>query len=148
MREYSSAKGIAMAQSKKKYKVTGKKTASSRSSGTSRSQSSRNTFKKNSGVQTVLGQFVPFILFIVAVLLTISFFVRDFGAVGNFIRDNLLFGIFSVSLYLLPLLLVFIGGVLLSDRDYRSKRNKIWCAVCAFLLVDVICHLLFAPSEW
>lgn len=131
-----------MAQSKQKYKVTGKRPAKT----SSKSGAKRDAFRKDSAVRSVAKQFAPFILFIIALLLTISFFVSDFGAVGNFIRDKILFGIFSVSFYFLPLLLVTIGVLLLTDTEERSVSGKIWCCIVTFLLVDVVCHLIFAPD--
>ncbi len=134
-----------MAVSKQKYKVTGKKPASS--SGRTQSRAGRDKFKKESVAGGIFKQFFPFILFIVALLLTISFFVKDFGAVGNFIRDNVLFGIFSLSLYFLPALLIAIGVLLLTDTEETRVTGKIWCCIITFLLVDILCHLIFAPAD-
>jgi len=135
-----------MAQSKQKYKVTGKRPASKSSSRSSSGRATKDAFRKESAAWGVFKQFVPFILFIIALLITISFFVKDFGAVGNFIRDNILFGIFSVSLYFLPVLLVAIGVLLLADTEETHVSGKIWCCIITFLLIDVVCHLLFAPD--
>ncbi len=125
-----------------KYKVTGKRPAPKKTSGT---HAGKDAFRKESS--GFLKQFTPFILFTAALLLTISFFVADFGAVGNFIRDKVLFGIFSVSLYFLPALLIVIGVLLLADNEERKIAKAVWTSVIAFLLVDVMCHLLFAPAE-
>ncbi len=127
---------------KAKYKVTGKRPAPKKPSG---SRAGKDASKK--GSPGFFKQFMPFILFIVALLLLISFFVEDFGAVGNFIRDKVLFGIFSVSLYFLPALLVVVGILLLTDSEEKKIAYAIWCSVVAFLLVDVMCHLLFAPDD-
>ena len=133
---------MAQNNSKAKYKVTGKRPAPKKPSG---ARAGKDAFKKESS--GFLKQFLPFILFIVALLLLISFFVEDFGAVGNFIRDKVLFGIFSVSLYFLPALLVAVGVLLLTDNEDKKIAYAVWCSVVGFLLIDVMCHLLFAPDD-
>ena len=133
---------MAQNNSKEKYKVTGKRPAPKKTPG---SRVGKDAFRKEpSGF---LKQFMPFILFIVALLLLISFFVEDFGAVGNFIRDKVLFGIFSVSLYFLPALLVAVGVLLLTENEEKKIAYAVWCSIVGFILIDVMCHLLFAPDD-
>ena len=133
---------MAQNNSKEKYKVTGKRPAPKKTPG---SRVGKDAFRKEpSGF---LKQFMPFILFIVALLLLISFFVEDFGTVGNFIRDKVLFGIFSVSLYFLPALLVAVGVLLLTDNEEKKIAYAVWCSIVGFILIDVMCHLLFAPDD-
>ena len=133
---------MAETNNKKKYKVTGKKPASKRPSG---KRAGKDAFRKDT--PGFFKQFSPFILFTIALLLLISFFVENFGAVGNFIRDKVLFGLFSVSLYFLPALLVVIGVLLLTDNEEKKIAYAVWCSVIAFVLIDVMCHLLFAPED-
>ena len=134
-----------MADNNKRYKVTGKKPAAKKTAGNQRS--GKQTFTKESAARNFLKQFTPFILFIIALIITISFFVSDFGAVGNFLRDKVLFGIFSVSLYFLPVLLVVIGILMLTDTAERKITGIVWSCIVAFILIDIVCHLIFAPDE-
>ena len=131
-----------MAQSKK-YKVQNKSGAKG---GTQRKKAPAKKAPAKEKERSVFAQFVPFILFIIAILMIISFFVKDFGSVGNFIRDKFFFGVFSSSYYLLPLLLIVIGVILLMNDDAPKKKFIIF-SVIGFLTVDVLCHLIFAKGE-
>ena len=134
-------KGIIMAQSKK-YKVS----KNSNKKGTRRSPAKGRGSAVKERERSVFAQFVPFILFIIAVLMVISFFIKDFGTVGNFIRDKFFFGVFSSSYYLLPLLLVVIGVILLMNDEAPKARFIVYSIVC-FVIVDTLCHLFFAKGE-
>ena len=74
-----------MADNNKRYKVTGKKPAAKNAA--ANRKPGKQAFTKDSAAKNFLKQFTPFILFIIALIITISFFVSDFGAVGNFLRD-------------------------------------------------------------
>ena len=126
-----------MPAKQQKYKVTGKPSGG-------RGHVGKDAFRKESETAQILRQFIPFVLFIVALLLALSFFIKDFGAIGNFLRDKVFFGIFSVSLYFVPVFLVVIGWIMIVEKDIRARRKKVVCCIAAFLLVDVLCHLLFA----
>ncbi len=136
---FARTKGIIMAQTKK-YKVTGKQ--NTRGSGKRKAPAKKEAVKERS----VFSQFVPFILFIIAVLIIISFFVKNFGTVGNFIRDKFFFGMFSSSFYLLPVLLILIGVILLAS-DETPKARLIVYSIVGFLIIDTLCHLVFAKPE-
>ena len=132
-----------MAQSKKKYKVTGKRGAPSKKGGGRAKGSGRGAAKARDRSELRFSQFVPFILFIVAILMVLSFFISDFGAIGNFIRDKVFFGIFSTAYYLFPFLLIAIGVILLSSDETPKAR---WIVICVvgFLIIDVLCHLFLS----
>ncbi len=91
--------------------------------------------------------FVPFILIIAAVLITISFFIKDFGIIGNFIRDNILFGIFSKAAYLLPLLLIACAVVMFTECAVRAARARLICAAVIFVLLSAVLHVFLAPDD-
>ncbi|MBR6918255.1 MAG: DNA translocase FtsK 4TM domain-containing protein [Clostridia bacterium] len=120
----------------KKYKVTSKSKVKGKGS-----KNAKSAVQKSS----LFIQFLPFILFIISILMIISFFAKDFGSVGNFIRDKVFFGMFSLAYYALPFLLAAIGIILLLNDD-APKRKYILISSVTFLIVDTLCHLIFASD--
>ena len=108
----------------KKYKVTSKSKVKGKGS-----KNAKSAVQKSS----LFIQFLPFILFIISILMIISFFAKDFGSVGNFIRDKVFFGMFSLAYYALPFLLAAIGIILLLNDD-APKRKYILISSVTFLI--------------
>ncbi|MBE6562894.1 MAG: DUF87 domain-containing protein [Ruminococcaceae bacterium] len=130
----------------KKYKVTNSNTK--KSAGASKKKTGKATEKQRQLPETTvqLKSFVPFILIIAAVLITLSFFIKDFGVVGNFIRDNLLFGIFSRAAYLLPILLVICAVVMFTEYELKAARARLICTAVIFVLLSAVLHVFFAAE--
>ncbi len=139
---------MATSKNNQKYKVT---SSSSKKTGSS-SKGKKNTKKKE--VQKQLPDtnvhfrhFVPIILILVAVLMTLSFFIKDFGVVGNFLRDNVLLGIFSKAAYVLPLILAACSFVMLTEKEVRSARTRLVCTSVIFLMLSAVLHVFFSSEE-
>ena len=131
----------------KKYKVTNsntqKSTGSSKKKSTGKSSEKQRQLPENT---FQIRPFVPFILIIAAVLIVLSFFIKDFGVVGNFIRDNLLFGIFSRAAYLLPILLVICAVVMFTEYTVKAARARLICTAVIFVLLSAVLHVFFAAE--
>lgn len=90
--------------------------------------------------------FMPLILIAAAVLLTISFFIKDFGVVGNFIRDYVFFGIFSVGAYIVPLFMILGAVLIFTERKTRHERSKLICTAVILIVTAALFHVFFAPA--
>lgn len=161
MTVYILAKGRKMAQnSKGTYKVTNTKSKTKKASNTS-GNSTRNNPRngKNSSVspksapvknnqKSTVGiyHFVPLLLILGAVLLTISFFVKDFGVVGNFIRDKVFFGIFSVGTYVIPPFMAVLAVIMFRARNTGGERAKLICTAVMVVIITALFHIFFADD--
>ena len=133
-----------MAQKKQTYNV--KKSKKVASSNTKNSKSTGEKQKQIPQSAVRFRHFVPFILLIFSIFMAISFIVKDFGVVGNFLRDNVLFGIFSKAAYVLPLILIACSLLLLFQKSLVPQRGRIVCVVVIFLMVTVFFHVFFTPE--
>ncbi len=132
----------------KKYKVTDSNTKKSAGSSKNKNTGKGTEKQRQLPESTVqFRHFVPFILIIAAVLITLSFFIKDFGVIGNFIRDNILFGIFSRAAYLLPFLLVISAIVMFTEGAIKSARLRLICTGIIFILLSAVLHVFSAPEE-
>lgn len=136
-----------MAQKKQTYKAT-KSTNAKNSSKANSKTKSRDAGKQKQIPESAVKfrHFVPFILIIIALLLAISFVAKDFGVIGNFLRDKVLFGIFSSAAYLLPLVLMVSALMMLFGKDLRYGRTRAVCVAVLFLMLTVFFHVFFAPA--
>lgn len=134
-----------MAQKKQKYSVKNtRKTSASNKASQKKVSTNKDTKEQQSTVR--FRHFVPFILIIAAVLISISFIVSDFGVVGSFIRDNVLFGIFSRAAYALPFMLIACALIMLFKKSLAPQRGRLICVAVIFLMVTVFFHIFFSPE--
>lgn len=135
-----------MAQKKQKYSVKKSRKTSGVGNTASKKKSDGKSAVKESRSTVRFRHFTPFILLMVSALIGISFIVSDFGVVGNFIRDDVLFGIFSKAAYVLPLILIAYALLMLFEKSLAPQKGRLICVTVIFLMVTVFFHVFFAPE--
>lgn len=91
--------------------------------------------------------FFPFILLIAAILVTVSFLVKDFGVVGNFLRDNVLFGLFSSAAYMLPAIFAACAIFMLGAKHVEHSKSKTVCVAILYVTLCALFHVLFSGND-
>ena len=79
--------------------------------------------------------------------MTISFFVKDFGTIGNALRDYVLFGLFSFAAYVFPVILILCSVLMMSSKRIEKPRVKMICLAVLFVLVCALFHILLSNAE-
>lgn len=140
--------------SSKSRKSAGTSSASSKNKNTSAGGKKYKAEKKtvSSGKGTVqrrsaAASFAPFVLIFLGVLIIVSFFIKDFGVIGNFIRDNILFGFFSMAAYILPVILISCGVFMLSSKHIDNAVTKTVCLAVLFVLLCAVFHILLSDAD-
>ena len=108
--------------------------------------------EKNGAKQpSVIHQFIPFILFALALLVAVCLIgaelaEADMGIAGNFI-SMLFCGLFGIGAFLVPVILVYMGIIWWkSVEDHKVKSKLIFAAVSA-LLISAIINVILTYSD-
>ncbi len=95
-------------------------------------------------------QFIPFLLFALAVLLAVCIlgaeaFDADMGILGNFI-SSVFCGLFGWGAFLVPIILVYMGATWVKSVDSNRVKLKMIFSVISMLLVSVTVHVFCTLS--
>ena len=100
-------------------------------------QSEKNSARKN----PIVAEIVFLVVLVLALLILISLFGFG-GVIGSGIR-YVLFGLFGAVAYVFPVLLVFIGGLVILNSDNVVIRHKAWYGLGFYLVVCGIVQWFF-----
>ena len=96
--------------------------------------------------QNVIRHEIVAIIFITAaILVMISLFMEDAGAIG-WLVNSLLLGLFGIGAFLMPVFALIYGGILLAGKADGLPKSKIVMGSAVYLLAISIAHML-GPSE-
>ena len=111
---------------------------------------------KSSKRKSKVSQFVPFVLFALALILTVLLVLNTIsyfngsqleGVVGEFICRNILFGIFGHASYLFPVLLVAMGIFWFKAPDGVTRAIKAVLSVMIIVVFSAMVHI-FMHEGW
>ncbi len=134
---------MATGSARKKSSSSGRRTASTkkRSTSSSRGSSKRGSSKNKQVINEVFDEIYLIVAIAVCVLLFLS--VLGFiGSVGNVIAD-IMFGIFGLVSYVLPIVLLVGVAFYLSNKGLMVTTVKITSAIVLMVAICAFCQLLF-----
>ena len=143
------------APSKKKKSTAPKSTkgkGSASASAAQRRKKQQRTAKSNKR-KNAFSQFVPFIMFAFALILTVLLvlnLISQFngsqleGAVGEFICRNMLFGLFGHAAYLFPILLVIFGIFWFKTDDGVTRAIKVVLSIMIVASFSAMIHIFMS----
>lgn len=145
-------KDDSMADNKQTYKLKNSKNTANKKNVPSKAENNRNTKNakaippQSEARRVWVHNFIPVFLILGAILLIVSFWVENFGVIGNFIRDYIFFGLFSGGAYLCPLFLIVTAVVLFAERFSGKTKSKMICTFIIFIVVLSLFHVFFSPE--
>ena len=146
-------KSSSATRSAPKKKSASKKTAvkkSNASASAAKKKQKQQRKAQNNKRKSVISQFVPFVLFGFALILTVllvlniisSFNGKQLeGVVGEFICRNMLFGLFGHAAYLVPILLVVFGIYWFKAKDAVTRAIKAVLSIMIIALFAAMIHI-------
>lgn len=100
------------------------------------SPKSKNRKKSSSPLQT--DQFINEIIAVVALAFALALFLSNFNIIGSFGSkvNGVFFGIFGITAYLIPFIIVFCVFVFMANRTKPIVKKKVICCVIFALLLS------------
>ena len=98
----------------------------------------------------ILHQFVPFILFALALLLftflvAVELFTADMGIAGEWI-SRIFCGLFGWGAFFIPVILVFLGIVWMKMIDNGNVKSKTVISIISMITISVIIHVFYTAD--
>ena len=108
-----------------------------------KTQGRRGSSKKNNKAREINGEIQNEITLIVILAMAILLFLCNFGLVGSFgnIIRSIMFGIFGLPAYILPVLVFIAVAFAISNRGNYFASMKLIAGIILFLITGVICEL-------
>ena len=108
----------------------------------------KKTAKRNKQVKSVRHQAAAVILFAVAVLILCMVFIP--GEEGKnlwYLSHLFLRGVFGVTAYVLPVMMIYIAVVAAMEKPVGSVSAKLWQCVLLMVMVDSAIYIFTAPAD-
>ena len=100
---------------------------------------------KHSPAYTLFLQLLPFIFYVSALVVLLVLILSDAGVVVEFVR-KFLFGMFSISAFTIPVLLVLLGVFWRSGKGGRRIGWRFWCSAVVILIFSVLMHIVLSEG--
>jgi len=117
-----------------------KKTSSTTKKNTTRKKTTK-TNKKNTEMNTLQYEIIVLSVFACSLLLCISIYLNQAGEVGKFI-NNLLFGLFGIGAYLIPLLIIIASLFKIFNKGNQLLNNRIYLGGILVFTISVGAHVM------
>ncbi len=127
-----------MAPKKKSSPISNKKNTSTKTTKTN---------KKDTEMNTLQYEIIALSFFACSLFLCISIYLNQAGEVGKFI-NNLLFGLFGIGAYLIPLLIIIASFLKLFNKGNQLLNNRIYLGGILVFTISVSAHVMYMKDAF